>query len=236
VSDSPAGSRPGRPPVPADPHPRSQPPWPTSPTPTRSSSTTPTPRTCWPTSLPLPTRELPVAAATRWPPSWAWPPSRCWQAAVDRRDRRMGRRAPAGPGRAGRPPRRRGALGRPRRVGRSPLWLRDHLITQAGTGLRPSGLLCLRRWRVSLGGARLENPTVRYDAGRKFGSGYKDRTKSVAGTRPVPLSTRPLEIVTRRVRATTAPDALIFAWPGRQQRRPCRCRPRHVGRELPPPL
>jgi hypothetical protein len=39
---------------------------------------TPTPRTCSPTSLPSLTRELPVAVAMRWSPSWAWPPPRCW--------------------------------------------------------------------------------------------------------------------------------------------------------------
>jgi hypothetical protein len=55
-------------------HPRSQPPWPHLPTP--SPSTTAKPRTClpaWPASL---TRERPVAAATRWWPSWAWRPPR----------------------------------------------------------------------------------------------------------------------------------------------------------------
>src|SRR6266540_5810556 len=38
------------------------------------------PRTCWPTSPASPTRERPVAGATRWSPSWAWPPPRCWPA------------------------------------------------------------------------------------------------------------------------------------------------------------
>ena len=60
--------------------PRSQPPWPTSPIPTRPNLPTPTPRNCSPASLPSPTRELPVAAATPWSPSWAWPPPRYWQA------------------------------------------------------------------------------------------------------------------------------------------------------------
>jgi hypothetical protein len=59
---------------------RSQPPWPTSPTPTRANFSTLTPRTCWPTWPPSPTRELPVTAATCWSPSWDWPPPRCWQA------------------------------------------------------------------------------------------------------------------------------------------------------------
>jgi hypothetical protein len=35
-------------------------------------------RTCWPTWPPFPIRELLVAAATGWSPSWPWPPPRCW--------------------------------------------------------------------------------------------------------------------------------------------------------------
>jgi hypothetical protein len=65
----------GRPCLPIH-HRRSQRPWPHSPTP--NPSTTANPRTCspaWPASL---TRELPVAAATRWWPSWAWRPPRSW--------------------------------------------------------------------------------------------------------------------------------------------------------------
>jgi hypothetical protein len=38
------------------------------------------PRTCWPTLPASPTRELPVAAATGWSPSWCWPLPRCWPA------------------------------------------------------------------------------------------------------------------------------------------------------------
>src|SRR5215216_5773394 len=67
----------GRPCLPTN-HPRSQPPWPTSPTPTPSKTVNS--RTCWPTSPASPTRERPVAGATRWSPSWAWPPPRCWPA------------------------------------------------------------------------------------------------------------------------------------------------------------
>src|SRR5215211_1250308 len=67
----------GRPCLPTH-HPRSQPRSPNWPTP--SPSTTANPRACSPTwPAPL-TRELPVAAATRWSPSWAWPPPRCWPA------------------------------------------------------------------------------------------------------------------------------------------------------------
>jgi hypothetical protein len=86
-------------------HSRPRPRSPTSPTPIRSNSRTPTPRTCWPTSPPSPTRKRPVAAAApdRHPgPDRRRRPGR---GTVARRDRRMGRRGtPAGPGRAGFPP------------------------------------------------------------------------------------------------------------------------------------
>jgi integrase len=51
---------------------------------------------------------------------------------------------------------------------------RDHLVVQAGTGLRSGELLGLRARRVDLERRRIEVVEVRYDAGR-FGSGYKDR-------------------------------------------------------------
>jgi hypothetical protein len=96
----------GRPCLPT-PHPRSQPP--------RAHLTDAEPlqlqdadaHTCWPTSPPSPTRERPVAAATRWSPSWPWRPPRCWPA------RGRSPRSPNGPprrpsrcARAGRPARR----------------------------------------------------------------------------------------------------------------------------------
>jgi hypothetical protein len=49
-----------------------------TPLPAPSPSTTATPRACWPTWPASPTRELPVAVATRWWPSWAWRPPRSW--------------------------------------------------------------------------------------------------------------------------------------------------------------
>jgi hypothetical protein len=81
----------GRPCLPSQ-HPRSQPPWSTSPTPTRASSTTPTRRTCWPTSPQSPTTSHPRPP----PPPGRHPgPGRRrgpGRRAVDRRDRRVGRR------------------------------------------------------------------------------------------------------------------------------------------------
>ena len=59
-------------------HPRFQPPSPSSPTPTPSRR--PKRRTCWPTWPRSATREVAVAAATRWSRSWPWPPRRCWAA------------------------------------------------------------------------------------------------------------------------------------------------------------
>jgi integrase len=64
---------------------------------------------------------------------------------------------------------------------------RDHLICLVGTGLRAGELLGLRAHRVHLVARRLEVVEVRYEAGR-FGRGYKDRPKSPASIRVVPLA------------------------------------------------
>jgi hypothetical protein len=69
--------RDGRPCLPTH-HPRSQPRSPNSSAPIPANSKTPKPRTCWPAWPASPPRELPVAAATRWPASWAWRPPRSW--------------------------------------------------------------------------------------------------------------------------------------------------------------
>jgi integrase len=63
----------------------------------------------------------------------------------------------------------------------------DRLLILAGTGLRAGELCGLRRERVDLARRRVEIATVRYDAGR-FGHGYKQRPKSTAGIRVVPLA------------------------------------------------
>jgi hypothetical protein len=54
---------------------------------------------------------------------------------------------------------------------------------------------------------------VRYDAGR-FGSGYKNRPKSPASIRVVPLADPIAEAITRRFPPNGDPDALVFTGPG----------------------
>jgi integrase len=89
---------------------------------------------------------------------------------------------------------------------------RDHLIVQAGTGLRSGELLGLRARRVDLALERLEVVEVRYDAGR-FGSGYKARPKSDTSIRPVPMAGLVVEAVRRRLEGCP-PDGLVFCGPG----------------------
>jgi len=54
---------------------------------------------------------------------------------------------------------------------------------------------------------------VRYDAG-PFGSGYKNRPKSPASIRAVPLAGPVAEAITRRLSPDGDPDALVFTGPG----------------------
>jgi integrase len=89
---------------------------------------------------------------------------------------------------------------------------RDHLLVQAGTGLRSGELLGLRARRVDLALGRLEVVEVRYDAGR-FGSGYKARPKSDTSIRPVPMAGLVVEAVRRRLE-DCPPDGLVFCGPG----------------------
>jgi integrase len=89
---------------------------------------------------------------------------------------------------------------------------RDHLLCLAGTGLRAGELLGLRADRVDLAARRLEVVSVRYDAGR-FGSGYKNRPKTRASIRPVPLAAQVAEAIGRQL-AATGPRGLVFAGPG----------------------
>ncbi len=90
---------------------------------------------------------------------------------------------------------------------------RDHLLCLAGTGLRAGELLGLRAARVDLAAKRLEVVSVRYDAG-KFGSGYKDRPKTRASIRPIPLAAPVAEAIARQLAAASGPRALVFAGPG----------------------
>ena len=79
-----------------------------------------------------------------------------------------------------------------------PAFFRDHFIVQVGTGLRSGELLGLRARRVDLDARRIEVVDVRYDAGR-FGSGYKDRPKSDASIRAVPMAEPVAAAIARRL-------------------------------------
>jgi integrase len=93
-----------------------------------------------------------------------------------------------------------------------PVFYRDHFIVHVGTGLRSGELLGLRARRVDLERRRIEVVEVRYDAG-KFGSGYKDRPKSDASIRLVPMADPVAEALGRRLDGCP-PDGLVFCGPG----------------------
>jgi integrase len=93
-----------------------------------------------------------------------------------------------------------------------PAFYRDHFLVQVGTGLRSGELLGLRASRVKLEQQRIEVVEVRYDAG-KFGVGYKNRPKSDASIRLVPLARPVAEALARRL-VGCAPDGLVFCGPG----------------------
>jgi integrase len=95
----------------------------------------------------------------------------------------------------------------------TPPFYRDHFICLVGTGLRAGELLGLRTHRVDLDRRQLEVLEVRYDAG-PFGSGYKDRPKSPASIRVVPLAGPVAEAIARRLSPNGDPDALVFTGPG----------------------
>jgi integrase len=99
-----------------------------------------------------------------------------------------------------------------------PGFYRDHFLVQVGTGLRSGELLGLRARRVDLSLGRIEVVDVRYDAG-KFGSGYKDRPKSDASIRPVPLGGPVAAALARRLDGCP-PDGLVFCGPGGSNRVP----------------
>ena len=93
-----------------------------------------------------------------------------------------------------------------------PAFYRDNFIVQVGTGLRSGELLGLRARRVDLDARRIEVVDVRYDAGR-FGSGYKDRPKSDASIRAVPMAEPVAAAMARRLDGCP-PDGLVFCGPG----------------------
>ena len=97
-------------------------------------------------------------------------------------------------------------------AGTAPFY-RDHFIALVGTGLRAGELLGLRAQRVDLSRSQLEVLEVRYDAGR-FGSGYKNRPKSPASIRVIPLAGPVAEAIARQLPPDANPDALVFTGPG----------------------
>jgi integrase len=99
-----------------------------------------------------------------------------------------------------------------------PAFYRDHFLVQVGTGLRSGELLGLRARRVDLHRRRIEVVDVRYDAGR-FGRGYKDRPKSDASIRPVPVGEAVAAALARRLDGCP-PDGLVFCGPGGSNRVP----------------
>jgi integrase len=95
----------------------------------------------------------------------------------------------------------------------TPPFYRDHFICLVGTGLRAGELLGLRAQRVDLSRRQLEVLEVRYDAGR-YGSGYKNRPKSPASIRVIPLAGPVAEAIARRLPPDGDPDGLVFTGPG----------------------
>jgi integrase len=95
----------------------------------------------------------------------------------------------------------------------TPPFYRDHYICLVGTGLRAGELLGLRARRVDLDRRQLEVLEVRYDAG-PFGSGYKNRPKSPASIRVIPLAGPVVDAIIRRFPPDGDPGALVFTGPG----------------------
>jgi integrase len=91
---------------------------------------------------------------------------------------------------------------------------RDHLLCLAGTGLRVGELLGLRAHRVNLTGRYLEVLEVRYEAGKIYGRGYKDRPKSRTSIRVVPLAHQVAEAIARQLPPDHTATTLVFAGPG----------------------
>ncbi len=100
-------------------------------------------------------------------------------------------------------------------LARLPLVWWDHVITLLGTGLRFGEFAGLRRRRVHLTreAPLLQVAPIRYQAG-KFGSGFKDRPKSPAAIRPVPLAPQVAAAVRRQLPPGGDPGDLVFTVPG----------------------
>jgi integrase len=89
----------------------------------------------------------------------------------------------------------------------------DHVITLLGCGLRISELAGLRRGRVDLDRGVLQVVDTRYQAGKKYGSGFKG-PKSAAGVREIPLAPQVAEAIARRMPPGNDQGGLVFTGPG----------------------
>jgi integrase len=99
-------------------------------------------------------------------------------------------------------------------LARFPVAWWDHIVALLGTGLRFGEFAGLRRNRVHLARAIpvLQVAPIRYQAGR-FGSGFKNRPKSPAGIRTVPLAPQVVAAIRRQLPAGSDPSDLVFTLP-----------------------
>jgi integrase len=98
-------------------------------------------------------------------------------------------------------------------LARFPRFWWDHVITLLGTGLRIGEFAGLQCRRVDLVHARLEVVETRYEAGR-YGKGLKDRPKSDASIRELPLPRLAVEAIARQLPPGGDPLALVFSGRG----------------------
>jgi integrase len=98
-------------------------------------------------------------------------------------------------------------------LARFPRFWWDHVITLLGTGLRIGEFTGLQRRRVDLAHGRLEVVETRYEAG-KYGTGIKNRPKSPAGIRELPIPRQVADAIARQLPPGTDPSALVFSGPG----------------------
>jgi integrase len=89
----------------------------------------------------------------------------------------------------------------------------DHIITLLGTGMRFGELAALRRRRVHLAAGVVHVVSARYQAGSRYGSGFKG-PKSAAGVREIPLAPQVAEAIARRLPPSSDPEDLLFTGPG----------------------
>jgi integrase len=89
----------------------------------------------------------------------------------------------------------------------------DHILTLLGTGLRFAELAGLRRHRVDLDRSIIQVVDTRYQAGSKYGSGFKG-PKSAAGVREVPIASQVADAIKRQLPPGDDPSDLVFTGPG----------------------